>query len=46
MSHGVDAITRLSDALLKVIPAAGHVPQVEAPDVVAMAIDRFAKSLA
>ena len=45
-SHGVSAIEKLPDALLKLVPRVGHVPQVEAPEVVATAIDRFAKSLA
>ena len=45
-SHGASAIEKLPDALLKLVPRVGHVPQVEAPEVVATAIDRFAKSLA
>jgi pyruvate dehydrogenase E2 component (dihydrolipoamide acetyltransferase) len=45
-AHGAQAIEKLPDALLKLIPDVGHVPQVEAPEQVATAIDRFAKSLA
>jgi pyruvate dehydrogenase E2 component (dihydrolipoamide acetyltransferase) len=44
--HGVQALGKLPDALLKLIAGVGHVPQVEAPEAVAAAIDRFAKSLA
>lgn len=46
LSHAIAAIASLPDATLKVIPNAGHVPQVEDAPAVATAIDRFAKSIA
>lgn len=46
LSHAVDALSAFPDAALKVLPAVGHVPQVEDASTVATAIDRFAKSLA
>lgn len=45
-AHGMSAIAKLPDALLKLVAGVGHVPQVEAPEKVATAIDRFATSLA
>jgi pyruvate dehydrogenase E2 component (dihydrolipoamide acetyltransferase) len=45
-AHAFAAASTLPDALLKVIPASGHVPQVEAAPMLARAIDRFARSLA
>ena len=45
LKQAVAALTIFSDAVLKVLPDTGHVPQVErAPDV-ATAIDRFVRSL-
>jgi pyruvate dehydrogenase E2 component (dihydrolipoamide acetyltransferase) len=46
VAHAFAAAGALPDALLKLIPASGHVPQVEAAPVLARAIDRFARSLA
>jgi pyruvate dehydrogenase E2 component (dihydrolipoamide acetyltransferase) len=46
VAHAFAAASALPDALLKVVPASGHVPQVEAAPVLARAIDRFARSLA
>jgi pyruvate dehydrogenase E2 component (dihydrolipoamide acetyltransferase) len=46
LAHAFDATQALPDATLKVLPAVGHVPQVEDAPAVAVAIDRFAKSLA
>ncbi len=46
VAHAFAAAGGLPDALLKLIPASGHVPQVEAASVLAGAIDRFARSLA
>lgn len=45
VAHAFDAVTSLPDALLKVLPGIGHVPQVEQPAAVATAIDRFVRSL-
>lgn len=46
LAHAASALNKLPDATLRLVAGVGHVPQVEAPDVVATAIDRFAKSLA
>lgn len=46
LSHAFDALTSLSDVTMKIMPNLGHVPQVEDAPAVAVAIDRFAKSLA
>lgn len=46
LSHAVDALHTFPDVALKVLPAVGHVPQVEDASAVATAIDRFVKSLA
>jgi pimeloyl-ACP methyl ester carboxylesterase len=45
-SHGHDALGYLPDATLTLLPDVGHVPQVERPEIVTRAIERFAKSLA
>lgn len=45
LSHAVAALSILPDALLRVMPGTGHVPQVERAEAVALAIDRFARSL-
>jgi hypothetical protein len=36
----------MPDANLKLLPKIGHVPQVESASELALAIDRFARSLA
>jgi pimeloyl-ACP methyl ester carboxylesterase len=46
LEHAVAALTVFPDAILKVLPATGHVPQVERSAEVATAIDRFVRSLA
>lgn len=46
LAHAASALNKLPDAILRLVAGVGHVPQVESPDVVAAAIDRFAKSLA
>lgn len=46
VAHAVAAVSVLPDAVLKVLPAVGHVPQVEDAPGLARAIDRFARSLA
>ncbi len=46
LDHAVSALTVFPDALLKVLPATGHVPQVERAAEVATAIDRFVRSIA
>lgn len=46
LAHAIDAVSVLQDVTLKVLPAAGHVPQVEDAPALAKAIDRFARSLA
>ncbi|MER3437613.1 MAG: hypothetical protein C4346_08510 [Chloroflexota bacterium] len=43
--HAMEAAQALPDAVLKILPTVGHVPQVEAPSVVASAIARFARSI-
>jgi pimeloyl-ACP methyl ester carboxylesterase len=45
LAHATATVTALPDALLKVMPNVGHVPQVEDAPVLARAIDRFARSL-
>jgi pyruvate dehydrogenase E2 component (dihydrolipoamide acetyltransferase) len=45
LAHALDALTIFPDALLKVLPETGHVPQVERAADVAFAIDRFVRSL-
>jgi pyruvate dehydrogenase E2 component (dihydrolipoamide acetyltransferase) len=45
LAHAVAAAEALPDAVLKIVPAVGHVPQVEAPSIVANAIARFARSI-
>jgi pyruvate dehydrogenase E2 component (dihydrolipoamide acetyltransferase) len=46
LDHAVAASTTFPDAVLKILPATGHVPQVERAAEVATAIDRFVKSIA
>ncbi|MEZ4507670.1 MAG: alpha/beta fold hydrolase [Thermomicrobiales bacterium] len=46
LPDAVAALTVFPDALLKVLPETGHVPQVERAAEVATAIDRFVRSLA
>lgn len=46
LDHATGALSTLPDAILKVMPAIGHVPQVEDSPGLAGAIDRFARSLA
>ena len=46
LAHAAAALNKLPDATLRLISGVGHVPQVEASAAVAIAIDRFAKSLA
>ncbi len=46
LDHAMDALMLIPDAALRIVTSVGHVPQVEAPGIVATAIDRFAKSLA
>lgn len=45
LSDAVAALTIFPDALLKVFPDTGHVPQVERAAEVAIAIDRFVRSI-
>ena len=45
VSDAYAALTVFPDALLKVLPNTGHVPQVERSEEVATAIDRFTRSL-
>jgi pyruvate dehydrogenase E2 component (dihydrolipoamide acetyltransferase) len=45
LEHAISALTVFPDAVLKVIPGIGHVPQVERASEVATAIDRFVRSL-
>jgi len=45
VDHAIHAAGVMPDATLKLLPAVGHVPQVEAATVVSHAIDRFARSL-
>lgn len=45
LKHAVAALTVFPDAMLKVLPGIGHVPQVERAPEVATAIDRFVRSL-
>jgi pyruvate dehydrogenase E2 component (dihydrolipoamide acetyltransferase) len=45
LSDAVAALTVFPDALLRVLPNTGHVPQVERAAEVATAIDRFVRSL-
>ncbi|MEA2512135.1 MAG: hypothetical protein QOJ59_1622 [Thermomicrobiales bacterium] len=46
LAHAIDAVSTLPDAVLKVMPTIGHVPQVEDASGLARTIDRFARSLA
>jgi pyruvate dehydrogenase E2 component (dihydrolipoamide acetyltransferase) len=46
VAHAIAAVSELPDAVLKVFPAIGHVPQVEDASGLARAVDRFARSLA
>jgi pimeloyl-ACP methyl ester carboxylesterase len=46
VSHAYAALSALPDVTLRILPAVGHVPQVEDAPAVATAIARFAKSLA
>ncbi len=46
LAHAIAAVSVLPDAVLKVLPKVGHVPQVEDAPALARAIDRFARSLA
>ena len=45
LEQAVAALAIFSDAVLKVLPDTGHVPQVERAADVATAIDRFVRSL-
>jgi pimeloyl-ACP methyl ester carboxylesterase len=45
VDHAIHAAGMMPDATLKLLPAIGHVPQVEAATAVSHAIDRFARSL-
>jgi pyruvate dehydrogenase E2 component (dihydrolipoamide acetyltransferase) len=45
LDHAVAALTAFPDAILKVLPNTGHVPQVERAAEVATAIDRFVRSI-
>jgi pyruvate dehydrogenase E2 component (dihydrolipoamide acetyltransferase) len=45
VDHAIHAAGVIPDATLKLLPAIGHVPQVEAAAAVSHAIDRFARSL-
>lgn len=45
LSDAISALTGFPDALLKVLPDTGHVPQVERAAEVATAIDRFVRSI-
>lgn len=45
LADAVAALAVFPDAVLKVLPGIGHVPQVERPAGVATAIDRFVRSL-
>jgi pimeloyl-ACP methyl ester carboxylesterase len=45
VQHAISAAGAIPDAILKVLPKIGHVPQVEAATVLSQAIDRFARSL-
>lgn len=45
VDHGVTAARTLPDAVLAILPASGHVPQVESPQRVSTLIARFARSL-
>jgi pyruvate dehydrogenase E2 component (dihydrolipoamide acetyltransferase) len=46
LDHAIAALTLFPDAILKVLPDTGHVPQVERAANVANAIDRFVRSIA
>jgi pimeloyl-ACP methyl ester carboxylesterase len=46
LAHAIAAVSVMPDAVLKLLPAVGHVPQVEDAPGLARAIDRFARSLA
>ncbi|HET9659056.1 MAG TPA: alpha/beta fold hydrolase, partial [Thermomicrobiales bacterium] len=46
LDHAIAASTVFPDAILKVLPATGHVPQVERAAEVTTAIDRFIRSIA
>jgi pyruvate dehydrogenase E2 component (dihydrolipoamide acetyltransferase) len=45
LDHAVAALTAFPDAVLKVLPNTGHVPQVERAAEVTTAIDRFVRSI-
>lgn len=45
MADAVASLMVFPDALLKIVPGVGHVPQVERPAEVGKAIDRFVRSL-
>ena len=45
LSDAIAALSVFPDALLKVLPNVGHVPQVEQPASVTTAVDRFIRSL-
>lgn len=45
LADAVAALSDFPDALLKVLPNIGHVPQVEQPATVATAVDRFVRSI-
>lgn len=45
VDHAYGAVTALPDAQLAILPTAGHVPQIEAPDRTMTLIRRFAHSL-
>jgi pyruvate dehydrogenase E2 component (dihydrolipoamide acetyltransferase) len=46
LDHAIAALSALPDAVLRIMPVVGHVPQVEDAPGLARAIDRFARSLA
>jgi pimeloyl-ACP methyl ester carboxylesterase len=46
LDHALNAASSIPDAILRILPAVGHVPQVEAAPALSQALDRFARSLA
>jgi len=45
IDHAYHAASSIPDALVRILPASGHVPQVEAVSAVSQALDRFARSI-
>jgi 4,5:9,10-diseco-3-hydroxy-5,9,17-trioxoandrosta-1(10),2-diene-4-oate hydrolase len=45
VGHAYHAATSIPDALLRILPTTGHVPQVEAAPALSQALERFARSL-